>query len=102
MLSVIMLSIIMLSVIMRIGIMRIGIMLSVIMLGVIMLSVIMRIGIMLSVIMRIAKGQLQFKNVNNFLNINIHSYLETSDGLSLIYISIFFILSTPVLIRHQW
>jgi hypothetical protein len=40
------------------------------------------------------------KNVNSCLNTNISSYLETSVVKVLIYISMSFIFSTPVLIRH--
>ena len=43
------------------------------------------------------------KNVNNCLNTNIFSYLETSRGQSSnIYIQMLFIFSTPVFIRHLW
>jgi hypothetical protein len=43
-----------------------------------------------------------YKNVNNCLNINIYSYLETSgcQGSNL-YLSVVHFL-TPVLIRHLW
>jgi hypothetical protein len=40
------------------------------------------------------------KNVSNYLNTDIYSYLETSGVL--IYILMLFILSIPVLIRHLW
>jgi hypothetical protein len=40
------------------------------------------------------------RNVNNYLNTNIYSYLETSGGQSSnLYIKVVH-LSTPVLIRH--
>jgi len=39
------------------------------------------------------------KNVNNFLNTNIYSYLETSGGQS--YLNVIHFL-TPVLIGHPW
>ena len=42
------------------------------------------------------------KNVNNYLNTNIYSYLETSGGQSSNLYSDIFIFSTPGLIRHQW
>jgi hypothetical protein len=37
-----------------------------------------------------------FKSVNNCLNTNIYSYLETSGGQVLIYVQMLFIFSTPV------
>jgi hypothetical protein len=46
--------------------------------------------------------QCTFKNVNNCLNTNIYSYLETSGGQSYnLYLNIV-LFSTPVLIRHLW
>jgi hypothetical protein len=42
------------------------------------------------------------KNVNNCLNINIYSYLETSGVKVRIHIIILFIFSTPELIRNLW
>ncbi len=46
--------------------------------------------------------QCTFKNVNNYLNTNIYSYLETSGGQSSdLYLNIVHFL-TPVLIRHLW
>ncbi len=42
------------------------------------------------------------RNVNDYLNNNIYSYLETSGGQSSnIYLKVV-IFSTPVLIRHLW
>jgi len=42
------------------------------------------------------------KNVNNCLNTNIYSYLETSGGQSFnLYLNVVNFL-TPVLIRHLW
>jgi hypothetical protein len=42
------------------------------------------------------------KKVNNFLNTNIYSYLETSGGQSSnVYLNVVHF-STPVLIRHLW
>ncbi len=42
------------------------------------------------------------KNVNDYLNANIHSYLETSGGQSSnLYLNIVHFL-TPELIRHLW
>ncbi len=47
--------------------------------------------------------QRTFENVNSCLNTNIYSYLEASGGQSSnLYISMLFIFSTPVLIRHLW
>ncbi len=40
------------------------------------------------------------KNVNNCLNTNIYSYLEKSGGQS--SNALFFIFSTPELIRNLW
>ncbi len=41
------------------------------------------------------------KNVNNCLNNNIYSYLETTSGQSSnLYLTVIF--PTPVLIRHLW
>jgi len=46
--------------------------------------------------------QRTLKNVNNHLNINIYSYLETSGAQrSNIYFNIVHFL-TPVLVRHLW
>jgi hypothetical protein len=43
------------------------------------------------------------KHVNNCLNINIYSYLETSGGKSYnLFLNALFIFLTPVLIRHLW
>ncbi len=43
------------------------------------------------------------KNINNSLNTNIYSYLETSMVVKvLIYISMLLIFSMPVLIGHLW
>ncbi len=42
------------------------------------------------------------KNVNNCLNTNIYSYLETFCGQSYSLFQMLFIFSTPVLIRHLW
>jgi hypothetical protein len=42
------------------------------------------------------------KNVNNGLNTNIYSYLETSGGQVIIYIEMLYIFSTPVLIIYPW
>jgi hypothetical protein len=42
------------------------------------------------------------KNVNNCLNTNIYSYLETSDGQSSNLYLMFFIFLAPVSIRHLW
>ncbi len=42
------------------------------------------------------------QNVNNCLNANIYSYLETSYGQSSNLYFMLFIFSTPVLIRHLW
>jgi hypothetical protein len=43
-----------------------------------------------------------FKNVNNWLNTNIYSYLETSGGQSSnLYLNVVHF-STSELIRHQW
>ncbi len=45
--------------------------------------------------------QLAFKNVNNCLNTNIYSYLETSGGNSCnLYFNVLQFFNTPVLIRH--
>ncbi len=42
------------------------------------------------------------RNVNNYLNTNIYSYLETSGGQSSnLYLKLAHF-STPVLIRHLW
>jgi hypothetical protein len=42
------------------------------------------------------------KNVNNCMNTNIYSYLETSGGQSYnLYLNVV-IFSIPVLIRHLW
>jgi hypothetical protein len=42
------------------------------------------------------------KNVNNYLNANIYSYLETSGGQSsFLYLNVVYFL-TPELIRHLW
>jgi hypothetical protein len=46
--------------------------------------------------------QRTLKNVNNCLNTKIYSYLDTSGGRSSNLYVMFFIFSTPVLIRHQW
>jgi hypothetical protein len=47
-------------------------------------------------------GTAHLKNVNNCLNTNIYSYLETSDGQSSTpYLNVVHFL-TPVLIRHLW
>ncbi len=46
--------------------------------------------------------QRALKNVNNCLNTNIYSYLETSGGQSFnLYLNVVYFL-TPVLIRHLW
>jgi len=46
--------------------------------------------------------QRNLKNVNNYLNTNIYSYLETSDGQSSnLYLNVVHF-STPELIRHLW
>jgi hypothetical protein len=46
--------------------------------------------------------QLALKNVNNNLNTNIYSYLETSGGQSSnTYLNVV-LFSTPVLIRQLW
>ncbi len=42
------------------------------------------------------------KNINECLNINIYSFLETSGGQSSNLNYMLFIFSTPVLIRHLW
>jgi hypothetical protein len=42
------------------------------------------------------------QNVNNCLNINIYSYLETFGANVLFYIQMLFIFSTPVFIRQLW
>ncbi len=44
------------------------------------------------------------RSVNNCLNTNIYSYLETSgiQSYNLYLMFVFFIFSTPVLIRHLW
>ncbi len=43
-----------------------------------------------------------FKNVNNILNTNIYSYLETTGGQSyFLYLNVVHFL-TPVLIEHLW
>jgi hypothetical protein len=49
----------------------------------------------------LSNGTASFKNVNNCLNTNIYSYLETSVVQSS-NVSMSFIFSTPVLIRHLW
>jgi len=42
------------------------------------------------------------KNVTNYLNANIYSYLETSGGQSsTLYLNVLHFL-TPMLIRHLW
>jgi hypothetical protein len=41
------------------------------------------------------------KNVNNYLNINIDSYLETSGG-QMTNLLLNVVHSTPVLIKHLW
>ncbi len=46
--------------------------------------------------------QIHFKNVNNCVNTNINSYLETSGDLSNNQYWMLFIFSTPVFIRHLW
>jgi hypothetical protein len=46
--------------------------------------------------------QRTLKNVNNCLNTNINSYLETSGGQVTSHIEMLFIFSTPELIRHLW
>ena len=46
--------------------------------------------------------QCALKNVNNYLNTNIYSYLETSGGQNAnLYLSVVHFL-TPVLIRYLW
>jgi hypothetical protein len=47
-------------------------------------------------------GTACFKNVNNCLNTNIYSYLETSGGQSSNPFLTLFIFSTPELIRNLW
>ncbi len=43
------------------------------------------------------------RNVNNYLNINVYSYLETSGGQSYnLYVNVSSFFSTPELIRHLW
>ena len=50
-----------------------------------------------------AMEQRGLKNVNNCLDTNIYSYLETSSGKSYkICIEMLFFFSIPVLIRHLW
>jgi hypothetical protein len=47
--------------------------------------------------------QRSLKNVNNYLNINIYSYVERHLVFRvIIYIYMYFIFSTPVLIRNLW
>ncbi len=47
-------------------------------------------------------GTACFKNLNNYLNTHIYSYLETSGGQSFnLYLSVVHFL-TPVLIKHLW
>jgi hypothetical protein len=47
--------------------------------------------------------QAALKNVNNCLNTNIYSYLETSGGKSYnLFFNVLFDFSTPVLIRYLW
>jgi hypothetical protein len=47
--------------------------------------------------------QRALKIVNNCLNTNINSYLETSGGQSYnLYLNVVYFFSTPVLIRHLW
>ncbi len=46
--------------------------------------------------------QRALKIVNNCLNTNIYSYLETSGGISYNPYLNLFIFSTPELIRHLW
>ncbi len=46
--------------------------------------------------------QRTLKNVNNCLNTNIYSYLETPVIKIPIHISLLLIISTPELIRHLW
>jgi hypothetical protein len=47
--------------------------------------------------------QRSLKNVNNYLNINIYSYVEGHLVFRvIIYIYMWFLFSTPVLIRHLW
>ncbi len=49
-----------------------------------------------------AMDQRALKNINNCLNTNIYSYLETSGGQSSnLYLNVVHF-STPVLIRHLW
>ena len=51
---------------------------------------------------RSGNGTVCLKNVNNYLNTNIYSYLETSGGKSSnLYLNVVHFL-TPVLIRHLW
>jgi len=45
--------------------------------------------------------QLALKNVNNNLNTNIYSYLETLIKVK-IYIEMLFIFSTPMKVRQLW
>jgi hypothetical protein len=48
-------------------------------------------------------GQHAFKNVNNCLNTNIYSYLETPGGQSSNpYLNVIPFFSTPELIRNMW
>ncbi len=55
-----------------------------------------------SLFMQVFNGTACFKMVNNYLNTNIYSYLETSGGKSYnLYSNISHFL-TPVLIRHLW
>jgi hypothetical protein len=54
------------------------------------------------VLNRSGNGTVCLKNVNNYLNTNIYSYLETSGGKSSnLYLNVVHFL-TPVLIRHLW
>jgi hypothetical protein len=51
---------------------------------------------------QVSKEQHALKNVNNCLNTNIYSNLETSGGQSSnLYLNVVHF-STPVLIRHMW
>ncbi len=57
---------------------------------------------LISIISVISMEQRTLKNVNNSLDTNIYSYLETPDGQSSnLYLNVVYF-STPVSIRHQW
>ncbi len=53
--------------------------------------------------MRLYNGVASLKNVNNFQDTNIYTYLETSDAeIYEQYLNVVIHFSTPELIRHLW